>query len=126
MHVSLDESGKFRSTENLAFFGLVGDLPDWESFSTDWDALAREHHIRSVHTTNLMSRSPEYQGRTFGSRQEKPSVVTSKPANEGHFKTGQRGRNQNDSVVPRRSLLRQEVSKSSSLRATRGFRLRNR
>jgi hypothetical protein len=75
MHVSLDESGKFRSTENLAFFGLVADLPDWESFSTDWNVLAGEHRIKSIHTAELMGRSLEYQGRTFSSRQEKLTML---------------------------------------------------
>jgi len=38
------------------------------------------------------------------------SVVTSKPANEGHFKTGQRDPIQDESVVPRRGQRRQVFS----------------
>jgi hypothetical protein len=39
-------------------------------------------------------------------------MITSKPANDNHLKTGQRDRIQNDSVVPRRGWRRQVFSTS--------------
>lgn len=65
VHVYVDESGKFSSTEHVAFGAWISDLDAWQAFNQQWIALMSKWGITSIHTTDLMGKREIYQDRKF-------------------------------------------------------------
>jgi hypothetical protein len=65
MHVYGDESGKFHSSEKLAFASWVSDMEGWIAFDENWRSLMKDSGIQFIHTSELMGHHKNYQGREF-------------------------------------------------------------
>ena len=65
VHVYADESGKFNSSERVAFAGWLSEMDAWQGFDQNWRALLHKHGIQFIHTAKLMSHNSTYQGTEF-------------------------------------------------------------
>ena len=76
LHLCLDETGKFQPNERIvSFAGWISDANRWQAFQEDWKRFLKEENIPALHTSELMSHSLSYRGRTFSDRQEKLKLL---------------------------------------------------